>query len=121
MPAENFLHHAGFASAQHAVVDENARELIADGFVNQRGGHAGIHAAAQAEDDAFLADLGADLFHRLVDVTAHRPVLAAAADVVDEVGDDFLAARRVRDFGMKLQAETFAVAIFDGGVIASSP
>ena len=64
----------------------------------------------------FLADLRADFLDGLVDVIAHRPVLAAAADAVDEVGDDFLAARRVGDFGMKLQAEKFPRAVFDRGV-----
>ena len=113
MAPENFLHHLRLAPAQQAVVDENAGELVADGLVQQRRRHAGIHAAAQAENHPFLADLRADLLDGLVDVTAHRPVLAAAADVVDEVGDDFPAARRVGHFGMKLQAEHFARAIFD--------
>ena len=111
MPPENLAHDLRFASAQHAVVDENAGELVANGFVQQRRRHAGIHAAAQAEDHLLLADLRADLLDRLVDVVVHRPVLAAAANVVDEVGDDFPAARRVHDFRMELQAEQFAVAV----------
>ena len=36
--------------------------------------------------------------------------------MVDEIGDDFPAARRVDDFGMELQAEKFPGAIFDGRV-----
>ncbi len=36
--------------------------------------------------------------------------------LVDEIGDDFPAARRVDDFGMKLQAEKFPRAIFNGRV-----
>src|SRR5208337_440252 len=39
------------APAQQTIVDKNAGELVADGFVEQGGGHAGIHAAAQSEDD----------------------------------------------------------------------
>ena len=83
--------------------------------MQQRRRHAGIHAAAQAEDDLFPADLRADFLDGLFDVIAHRPVLAAAADAVDEVGDDFPAARRVDDFGMELQAEQFPRAVLNGG------
>ncbi len=92
-------------AAQQAVVDEDAGELVADGLVQQRRRHAGIHAAAQAENHPFLADLRADFLDRLLDVVAHRPVLAAAADAVDEVGEDLPPARRVDHLGMKLQAE----------------
>ena len=112
---ENVLHDFSLARPQHAVVDENAGELIADGLVQQRRRHAGIHAAAQAEDDVFLADLRADFLDGLLDVIAHRPAFAAAADAVDEIGDDFPAARRVDDFGMKLQAEKFLLAVFNRG------
>ena len=105
MAAKNFLHDLRFAPAQQAVVDENAGELIADGFVQQRRRDTRIHAAAQAEDDPLVADLRADFFDGLVDVVAHRPILAASANAVDEVGDDLLAARRVHHLGMKLQAE----------------
>ena len=73
--------------------------------------------AAQAQDDLLLAHLGADCLDRLVDVIAHRPVLAAAADVVDEIGDDLPAVGRVHHFGMKLQAEHLALAVLDGGEV----
>ena len=121
MPPENLLHHFRLARAQQAVVDENAGELVADGLVQQRRRDAGIHAAAQAENHLFLADLRADFLDGLLDVIAHRPVLAAAADAVDEIGNDFPAARRVDDFGMKLQAEKFPRAVLDGGVIRNFP
>jgi len=75
--------------------------------VQQRRRHARIHAAAQAENDLFPADLRADFGDGLLDIAAHRPVFAAAANGVDEIGDDFPAARRVDDFGMELQAENF--------------
>ena len=80
----------------------------ADGLVQQRRRDAGIHAAAQAEDHLLLADLRADGLDRLVDVVAHRPVLAAAADAVDEVGEDLAPARRVDHFRVELQAEHLA-------------
>ena len=113
MPAENLAHDFRLAPAQHAVIDENAGELVADGLVNQRRRDARIHTAAQAQNDLFLADLGANLLDGLFDVIPHRPLLAAAANLVDKIGDDFPAARRVDDFGMKLEAEKFPGAIFD--------
>ena len=121
MAAEDFPHHLRLAPAQHAVVDEDAGELVADGLVQQRRRHARIHAAAQAEDHLLLADLRADRLDGLLDVVAHRPVLAAAADAVDEVGEDLPPARRVDHFRMKLQAEHLLRAVLDGGVSRSSP
>ncbi len=116
MAPEDFLHHLRLASAQHAVVDENARELVADGLVQQRRRHARIHPAAQAQDHLLRADLRADGLDRLVNVVAHRPVPAAAADAVDEVGQNLAPARRVDHFGVELQAEHACGAVLDGRV-----
>ena len=82
--AEDALHGLRFVRAQQAVVDEDAGELVADGLVQQRRRDAGIHAAAQAENDVLVADLLRGSPRRLLDETAHRPVHRAAADVVDE-------------------------------------
>src|SRR5450759_2544105 len=103
MPPKNFLHGFRLAPPQQTVVDEDTGERVADGFVQQRRLDARIYAATQAENHALLADLRADFFDSLLDVIAHRPAFAAAANLVDEVGDDFPAARRVDDFGMELQ------------------
>ena len=70
------LHHLlGFVQAQQAVVHEHAGQLVADGAMDQRRRHRGIHAAGQPEDHFVLADLRADFFHRLADVIRHVPVL----------------------------------------------
>ena len=112
MAAEDLPHHLRLAPAQQAVVDEDAGELVADGLVQQRRRDARIHAAAQAEDHLLLADLRADGLDRLVNVVAHRPVLAAAADAVDEVGDDLPAARRVDDLRDETAGRTSCAARF---------
>ena len=49
------------SSAQQAVIDEDAGELVADRLVDQHGGHGRIDAAGEAADHLALADLGADL------------------------------------------------------------
>src|SRR5208282_2860263 len=68
----------------------------------------------QAENHLFPTYLLADFLDGLLDVIAHRPAFAAAADFVDEVGNDFVPARRVDDFGMELQAEQFLRAVLNG-------
>jgi hypothetical protein len=61
---EHLHHHRAFVQAQQAVVDEDAGQLVADGAVDQRRGHAGVDAARQAQDDLFVAHLLADARHR---------------------------------------------------------
>src|ERR1041384_1046540 len=85
--------------------------------MDERGGNAGIDAAAQAEDHALFADFSPNFTNRLVEVIVHRPVAAASANVMDKVADDFRAARRVYNFGMKLQAKKLFAPMFNGGVI----
>src|SRR6266851_10292841 len=51
------------------------------------------------------------------DERAHRPIHCAMADAKDEVLQILFAARRVRDFRMKLQAVKFALGIFDRGKV----
>ena len=50
--AERAAHRLGLALAQQAVVDEDARDLRADGPEQQRRRHRRIDAAGQAADDA---------------------------------------------------------------------
>ena len=47
----------------------------------------------------------------------HRPILAAAANAVDEIGEDFPSERCVGDFRMKLQTKKLSRTILDGGEI----
>ena len=55
--AEDALHDFLFPRAQQTVVDENAGELVADGFVQKRGHDGGIDPTAESEDDLRVADL----------------------------------------------------------------
>src|SRR5215475_5877970 len=91
VPAEDFAHHLRLATAQQAIVYENASELVANGLVQQGGSDTGIHAAAQAQNDLLAVHLRADGLDGLLDVIVHRPVFAAAANIVNEVGQDLFA------------------------------
>src|SRR5581483_2830749 len=95
-------HDRGFPAAQQAIIDENTGQLLADGLVQQRRRHARINTAAEPENDPLRPNLGPDIFHRLIDVTVHRPVFATAADVMDKIGENLFAVRRMDHLGMEL-------------------
>ncbi len=116
--AEEVLDRLRLAGAEEAVVDENAGQLVADGAVEQNGGHGGIDPAAESEDDALLPHPLANLGAGLLDERAHRPILLATADIVDKVLENRPAPRRVRDLRVKLQAVKFSLGIFERGVVA---
>ncbi len=56
------------------MIDENARQLVADGFVNQHGDHRGIDTAREPADDVLVADLLVDLGHRFFYKRLYRPI-----------------------------------------------
>jgi hypothetical protein len=70
---------------QHAVVDEDRGELIADRLRDEQRGDGGIDAAADRGDDVPVADLLADLFDFAAAVIAEVPGGLAAGDVEEEV------------------------------------
>ena len=99
---ERVHHLLRLVQAQQAMVDEHAGEPVADRAVDERGRHGRIDAARQAQQDFVLADLLPDPCDGLGDVVVHVPVVAAAADVVREAGEDRRALLRVRHLGMEL-------------------
>ncbi len=56
MVAEGVFDEIALFVAEQAVVDEDAGELVADGFVEERSDDGGIDAAGEAAEDAFVAD-----------------------------------------------------------------
>ena len=96
-----------FVLAQQAVVDQDARELRGRWrWIEQRRDDGRIDAAREAADHAVLADPLADARDGSVgEIAAAARCRVQPADVVQEsCAADRVAARRVRDFGMKLQA-----------------
>ena len=81
-------HLLGFALAQQAVVNEDARELLADGARHQRGGDRRVDAAGERADHLVVADALADLVHRGLEKRVHLPVPLEAGDLVEEVFED---------------------------------
>ena len=100
-PLEAAADLLGLVQPHHAVVDEDARQPIADGAMDQQRRDRRIDAAAQPADDRALPHLRANPFGRFLDERRHRPVAGAAADVEREVAQDVEPAVGVRDLGMK--------------------
>ena len=90
--------------AHQAVVDEDARELGADGAVDQQRRDRRVHSATQAADNPTAADLLADLGDLLFDDGRGRPGHVAAAYLAQERLQDLLSVRRMDDLGMELDA-----------------
>ena len=100
-PFEAAADLVGLVETHDAVVDEDARQAIADGAMDEQRGDRRIHAAAQPAHHAPVADLLADPRGRLLDKRRHRPVAGAAADVVGEIPEDVEPAIGVHDFGVE--------------------
>src|SRR2546426_5804213 len=98
-----------FVESQDAVVDEDTRQLIADGATNEQRRDRRVDAAAQRADDASAVYLLSDPRRRLVDKRRHRPVAGAAADAEREVTQDLEAALGVHDLRMEQQRVELAL------------
>ena len=99
------VHHVvELVLAQQAVVHENAGQVLADGAVQQHGGHGRIHAPAQAEDDAVVANLLLQLGHRSIHERGGAPRLVESADVRHEVAQHQRAVFAMEHLGMELHA-----------------
>ena len=103
-PRNSSTTSAGLAGPEQTGIDEHAGELIADRLVQQQGGDRGIDPAGEAADHPAAADLIADAQGCRLPERGHRPVAMAAGDPANEVLEQGLAARRVRDFGVELHA-----------------
>ena len=103
------------AGAQQAVVDEDAGELVADGAVDEGGGHGGVHSPAQAADDVGVAHLLADAGHLLVDDVVRRPGGRQSRLLVQEVDQGGLPMLGVEDLGVPLQPVEAAARVLEGG------
>ncbi len=97
------VHHLlEFVLAQHAVVDEDAGETVADGTVEQDGSHRRIDTAGETEDDAVVAQLLFEFCHGGVDKRGSTPLLTGAADVDHEILQQQRALQGVKHLGMEL-------------------
>ena len=114
--AQVLLHVLELVFAQHAVVDEDAGELGADGLVHQHGGDRGIDAAGEPADDVAARRPSARIGATVVSMKCagvQSPL--RAADIEDEVADELAAERRVVHLGMELHGPDAALVVGDAG------
>ena len=98
---------------EQAVVDEDARQPIADGAMEQRRDHRGIDAAREREEDVAAADLAPHPLDAVVDDRGRGPARRATADVVHEPAHNTRALAGMGDFGMELHPVEAAVLVGD--------
>ena len=112
---EDFLDLLGLALAQKTMVHEDAGELLADGTSTQGCDHRGVNAARQAQDDAGIAYLLANLSNLLLHDVVHGPRGLKASNVEQEVGEQLLAMRGVTHLGMELRGVDALARTLHGG------
>src|SRR5882724_2735772 len=100
----------GFPFAEEPVVDEDARELVADGAVDEHGGHCRVDAPREGTQHPLSVHLGADRLHRGVDEASHRPGATHTANG-EEVVEDLLPLGSVDDLRMELDGVEPAVPV----------
>ncbi len=79
------LHLLALVGAEEPVVDEHARQLVADGLVHEGGGHGGVDPTGETGDDPGVAHLRPDAGDLLVDDVRRVPVTGQAGGTVQEV------------------------------------
>ena len=108
-------HLLALVLAHQPVIDEHARQLVADRAVHEQRGDRRVDAAGQAADHVGLPHLRADAADLVLDDRRRRPGLLAAADLGEKAREDLLAVGRVHDLGVKLDAVDAALGVLDGG------
>ena len=94
----------GFALAQQPVVDEDARQLVTDRALHQRGRDGGIDATRQAADHPAGSDLRTDALDLFGNDPGRRPARLDAGDLAKEAAQHGLAVFGVPHLGMELHA-----------------
>ena len=103
----------GLVLPEQAVIDEDARELVADGLVDEERGDRRVHSARERAQHALRPDLRADPLDLLLDHGGGRPGRRRVRDRVEEVLQEIVAVGRVHDLGMELDAVQAALRVLE--------
>ena len=115
----DLLHLVALVLPQQTVIHKDARQLIAHGALQKRGGNGAVHAAGQCQQHAPAADLAAALRHGLVQIGRHAPLGGEAANAVQEVLQHLRAVLRVQHLRVELHAVQLLLRVFHGGEAAA--
>ena len=100
---------------EKAGIDENIREAVADGTMNQHGGHSGVHATAQRANGAAIPYSLANGHDSFLDEGGAAPLWLGFANPEEKIPEDLRALVGVLYLRMELHAEHFRVGIFYRG------
>ena len=117
--AEHGLDLVALVLSEEAVIDEDARQLLADRLRKQDRRHGGVDAARKCTERLARSDLLAQSFNRRLDEGRHLPIALAQRDAAHKVFKDLRAVFRVHDLGMELYGIELSCRIFhrrDGAV-----
>ena len=112
--AEGLHHLLALVLAHQPVVHEHAGELVADRAVHEQRGHRGVDPAGQPADHLAVAHLLADAADLLLGHGRGVPAHVAAADVLEEAGEDLRAVGRVHHLGVELDPVEAALGVLEG-------
>ncbi len=115
LPAEGVLDLIRLTGAHEARVHEHAGELLADGLVDECGGHRRVDPSAQGAEHPLGADLRLHGGHLLLDDRHVGPRRQASTRIEEEPLEDLAAPLGVHDLGMELQAEDAPLGVVHGG------
>ena len=101
--------------AHQPVVDEDARELVADRLVDEQGRDRRVDTPGETADDALRADLRSDPLDLFLDHRRRRPGGRRPGHVVEEPLQDLLSLGGVRDLRVELDGVEPAIRILEGG------
>lgn len=117
--AEHGFDLVSLVLSEEAVIDEDARQLLADRLREQDRRHGGVDAARKRTERLARSDLLAQSFNRRLDEGRHLPIALAQRDAAHKVFKDLRAVFRVHDLGMELHGIELSCRIFhrrDGAV-----
>src|SRR5215218_7619464 len=103
----------GLIVPQEAVVDEDARQIVADGPVDEHRRRRRIDPAGEPADGPCLSDLFSYPLDRVGNDVHRRPLGPAAASLVEEVLEDLHPVLCVPDLGMELDPVTPLLPVFE--------
>ncbi len=101
------------------MVDEHARELVADRSLHERGGYRRVDATRKPAHDSAVADLRADRGQLVVDDVRRGPAGLETSDVVEEALQHLLAALGVQHLGVELHPREPAGDVLEGRDLGS--
>ena len=97
-------HIAELVLAQHAVINEDAGEVAADGTVEQHCSNRRVNTARKTKHHLVVAKLLAELTHRRLNERFGAPVLSGTADADNKILQQLHSAQRMVHLRMELHA-----------------